>query len=115
MWDMVQIDDDTKQALLLFNRRAAAAEAEALAAKRLVKATKAKDDAAEALKVARDSGGGAEVVAEAEAEWRQAVEAWQRLRDGEDPEQLTGDRGRQLAGVRVHLDPRRPVHERCSR
>ncbi|HIM84734.1 MAG TPA: hypothetical protein EYM59_03095, partial [Acidimicrobiia bacterium] len=83
---MVQIDDDTKQALLLFNRRAAAAEAEALAAKRLVKATKAKDDAAEALKVARDSGGGAEVVAEAEAEWRQAVEAWQRLRDGEDPE-----------------------------
>ena len=57
----------------------------------LAKAVKAKDEAAAALKRAQDSGGGAESVAEAEAEWRTAVDAWQRVRDGEEPAEDTAD------------------------
>ena len=80
----MNIDDDTQKALLLFNRRAEAAEAAKAAERRLAKAVKAKDEAADALKRAQDSGGGAEEVAVAEAVWRTAVDAWQRLRDGEE-------------------------------
>ncbi|MBH99591.1 MAG: hypothetical protein CL467_03215, partial [Acidimicrobiaceae bacterium] len=86
----MKIDDDTQKALLLFNRRAEAAEAAKAAERRLAKASKAKDEAAKALKRAQDSGGGAEVVAEAETAWRAAVDSWQRLRDGEEiPEDQT--------------------------
>ena len=84
----MKVDDDTQKALLLFNRRAEAAEAAKATERRLVKATKAKDKAAEALKRAQDGGGGSQVVSEAEAIWREAVDTWQRLRDGEEvPEQ----------------------------
>ena len=84
----MKVDDDTQKALLLFNRRAEAAEAAKATERRLAKATKAKDEAAEALKRAQDSGGGAQAVSEAEATWREAVDTWQRLRDGEEvPEQ----------------------------
>ena len=86
---MVKIDDDTQKALLLFNRRTEAAEAAKAAERNLAKAVKAKDEAAAALKRAQDSGGGAESVAEAEAEWRTAVDAWQRVRDGEEPAEDT--------------------------
>ena len=88
---MVKIDDDTQKALLLFNRRTEAAEAVKAAERNLAKAVKAKDEAAAALKRAQDSGGGAESVAEAEAEWRTAVDAWQRARDGEEPEEAPAD------------------------
>jgi len=88
---MVKIDDDTQKALLLFNRRTEAAEAAKAAERNLAKAVKAKDEAAAALKRAQDSGGGAESVAEAEAEWRTAVDAWQRVRDGEEPAEDTAD------------------------
>ena len=77
---MVKIDDDTQKALLLFNRRSEAAEAAKAAERRLTKAVKAKDEAAAALKEAH----GAEAVAAAEAEWRTALDTWQRLRDGEE-------------------------------
>jgi len=80
----MKVDDDTQKALLLFNRRAEAAEAAKAAERRLAKATKAKDEAAEALKRAQDGGGGAEAVSEAEVTWREAVDTWQRLRDGEE-------------------------------
>ena len=84
----MKVDDDTQKALLLFNRRAEAAEAAKATERRLAKATKAKDEAAEALKRAQDGGGGAQAVSEAEATWREAVDTWQRLRDGEEvPEQ----------------------------
>jgi len=79
---MVKIDDDTQKALLLFNRRSEAAEAAKTAERNLEKATKAKDEAAAALKQVQ--GGGAEAVSAAEAEWRSAVDTWQRLRDGEE-------------------------------
>ena len=83
---MVEMDDETRQALLLFNRRAEAAEAEAELARKLIRAEKAKDQATEALKQAQDSGSGAEAVATAEAEWRTALDRWQKLTDGEDPD-----------------------------
>ena len=79
---MVKIDDDTQKALLLFNRRSEAVEAAKAAERNLVKATKAKDEAAAALKQVQ--GAGAETVAAAEAEWRAAIDTWQRLRDGEE-------------------------------
>ena len=88
---MVKIDDDTQKALLLFNRRTEAAEAVKAAERNLAKAVKAKDEAAAALKRTQDSGGGAESVAEAEAEWRTAVDAWQRARDGEEPEEASAE------------------------
>ena len=53
---MVKLDEETRKALLLFNRRAEAAESEAVEDKRLEKAAKAKDDAARALKKAQDAG-----------------------------------------------------------
>ena len=83
---MVEMDDETRQALLLFNRRAEAVEAEAELARKLIRAEKAKDQATEALKQAQDSGSGAEAVATAEAEWRTALDRWQKLTDGEDPD-----------------------------
>ncbi|MBT5569013.1 MAG: hypothetical protein HOJ93_08275, partial [Acidimicrobiaceae bacterium] len=78
---MVKIDDDTQKALLLFNRRNEAVEAAKTAERNLVKAAKVKDETAAALKQVQ--GSGAEAVAAAEAEWRSAVDIWQRLRDGE--------------------------------
>ncbi len=90
----MKIDDDTQKALLLFNRRADAAEAARAAERRLAKAIRSKDEAAEALKRAQNSGGGAEVVSEAESTWREAVDLWQRLRDGEEvPEPETAPAG----------------------
>ena len=87
---MVKIDDDTQKALLLFNRRSEAVEAAKAAERNLVKATKAKDEAAAALKQVQ--GAGAETVAAAEAEWRAAVDTWQRLRDGEElPEEAPAE------------------------
>ncbi len=86
----MKVDDDTQKALLLFNRRSEAAEAAKATERRLAKAAKAKDEAAEALKRAQDSGGGAQAVSEAEVIWRESVDTWQRLRDGEEiPEQET--------------------------
>ena len=73
---MVEMDDETRQALLLFNRRAEAAEAEAELARKLIRAEKGKDQATKALKQAQDSGSGAETVAAAEAEWRTALDRW---------------------------------------
>ncbi|MEE2768368.1 MAG: hypothetical protein VX833_04050 [Actinomycetota bacterium] len=80
------MDDETHQALLLFNRRAEADEAAAETARKVSQAEKAKNEATQALQEARDTGSGAEAVAVAEAEWRSALETLQRLHDGEEPE-----------------------------
>jgi hypothetical protein len=80
----MKVDDDTQKALLLFNRRAQAAEAEKAAKRRLSKAIAAKDEAAEELKRAQNRGSDAEALSEADSKWREAVDVWQRLRDGEE-------------------------------
>jgi len=84
---MVDIDEDTQKALLLFNRRAEAQKEAAAAAKRLAKAERAKDEAAAAVQQAK----GAEAGAEAEAAWREALQAWQDIRDGKEPEPEASD------------------------
>ena len=84
---MVKLDEETRKALLLFNRRAEAAESEAVEDKRLAKAAKAKDDAAGALKKAQDAGAEADVIAEADTTYRAALKTWQDLRDGVEPEE----------------------------
>ena len=84
---MKEIDEKTQQALLLFNRRAETAEKESQAANEIKKAEKIKDEAVAALQKAKDSGSDPEVIAEAEAAWRNALDIWQRLRDGEDIEE----------------------------
>ena len=84
---MKEIDEKTQQALLLFNRRAEAAEKELEATAKIEKAEKAKDEAVIALQKAKDSGADPEAVAEAEALWRNALDTWQKLRDGEETEQ----------------------------
>jgi len=84
---MVKIDEDTHKALLLFNRRAKAAEEAAAEGKRLTKAVKAKDDAASALKKVQDSGADQEAINEAEATYREALKSWQDMRDGVEPEE----------------------------
>ena len=83
---MVKIDEDTHKALLLFNRRAKAAELAASEGKRLTKAAKAKDDAARALKKVQDSGADQEAINEAEAAYRLTLKSWQDMRDGVEPE-----------------------------
>ena len=83
---MVKIDEDTHKALLLFNRRAEAAEVAASEGKRLTKAVKAKDDAARDLKKVQDSGADQEAINEAEAAYRSALKSWQDIRDGVEPE-----------------------------
>ena len=80
---MVDIDEDTQKALMLFNRRDEAEKQAAAASKRLAKAERAKDEAAEAVK--RIQGSGGETLAEAEAAWREALETWQNIRDGKEP------------------------------
>ena len=82
---MVKIDEDTHKALLLFNRRAEAAEVAASEGKRLTKAVKAKDDAARDLKKIQDSGADQEAINEAEAAYRSALKSWQDIRDGVEP------------------------------
>ena len=84
---MKEIDEKTQQALLLFNRRAENAEKESQAANEIKKAEKIKDEAVAALQKAKDSGSDPEVIAEAESSWRNALDTWQRLRDGEDIEE----------------------------
>ena len=79
---MVDIDEDTQKALMLFNRRDEAEKQAAAVAKRLAKAERAKDEAAEAVKRLQGSGG--ETLAEAEAAWREALETWQNIRDGKE-------------------------------
>ena len=88
---MVKLDEETRKALLLFNRRAEAAESEAVEDKRLAKAAKAKDDAARALKKAQDAGAEADVIAEADTAYRAALKTWQDLRDGVEPEKPTNE------------------------
>jgi len=84
---MVKLDEETRKALLLFNRRAEAAKSEAVEDKRLAKAAKAKDDAARALKKAQDAGAEADVIAEVDTAYRVALKTWQDLRDGVEPEE----------------------------
>ena len=74
----IQVDNETRAALLLFNERVEATAADARAAKRVAKAERAKDDAAGVVrKLADDSSASPEAKAEAEEAYKAAVEELQ--------------------------------------
>ena len=76
------LDDETTAALTLFNYYVDAYRERTRREKRIKKAERAKDEAAAAVRNAK----GAEETAAAEAAYREAQEAFRKIRDGEEPE-----------------------------
>lgn len=79
------LDDETTAALTLFNEYVDADRERSRREKRIKKAERAKDEAAARVKKLNERGS-AEEKAAAEAAYREASEAWKRIRDGEEPE-----------------------------
>ena len=80
----IQVDDETRAALLLFNERIDEARADERAAKRVAKAEREKDEAAGRVRsLGKDSSATAEQKAEAESAYKAAVEDFNRI--SEDP------------------------------
>ncbi len=80
------LDDETSAALTLFNTYVDADRDRTRREKRIKKAERAKDDAAAAVKKLAERGS-AEEKAAAESAYRDASEAWRKLRDGEEPDE----------------------------
>jgi len=81
----IQVDDETRAALLLFNERIDEARAEERAAKRVAKAERDKDEAASRVRnLGNDSSATAEQKAEAEAAYKAAVEEFNRISENPD-------------------------------
>lgn len=80
------LDDETSAALTLFNEYVDADRERTRREKRIKKAERAKDEAAARVKKLAERGS-AEEKAEAEAAYREASEAWKRVRDGEEPDE----------------------------
>ena len=80
------LDDETTAALTLFNEYVDADRERTRREKRVKKAERAKDEAAARVKKLGERGS-AEEKAAAEAAYREASEAWKRIRDGEEPEE----------------------------
>jgi hypothetical protein len=79
----VDMDDETRISLLLFNQHLDLEVNKEQETRKLKKAERAKDEAAAAVRKLKD-GGDAEAVAGAEAAYRQALEQLQRLQRGEE-------------------------------
>ncbi|MFT7473988.1 MAG: hypothetical protein ACI81L_000904 [Verrucomicrobiales bacterium] len=73
----IQVDDETRAALLLFNERVEANAAAERGAKRLAKAERAKDEAVAAVR--KNANASAEDQAAAEATYKAAVENFQAI------------------------------------
>jgi len=83
----IQVDNETRAALLLFNERIDEARAEERAAKRVAKAERQKDEAAGRVrKLGNDSSATAEQKAEAESAYKAAVEEFNRISENPDAE-----------------------------
>lgn len=87
------LEDETSAALTLFNAYLIADREQQAQERALKKAQKAKDDAAAAVRKLNDRKAPTSEMAEAEARYREAAEALQRLRDGgtENPEDTPED------------------------
>lgn len=86
------LDDETSAALTLFNTYLVADREQQAHERALRKAEKAKDDAAAAVRKLNDRKAPASEMGEAEAKYREAVEALRRLQDGEaEPPQDSSD------------------------
>ena len=86
----IQVDDETRAALLLFNERVEASAAKARGAKRVAKAERAKDEAAAVVrKLGENPGASAEDKANAEAAYKEAVAEYNTIKEnplaGEKP------------------------------
>ena len=79
------VDDETAAALTLYNTYLVADREQQAHERALKKAEKAKDDAAAAVRKLNDRKAPAAETAEAEARYREAAEALQRLRGGDTP------------------------------
>lgn len=87
----IQVDDETRAALLLFNERVEANAAKERGTKRVAKAQRAKDEAAAVVrKLAENAGASAEEKAEAETAYKAAVASLTETKD--DP--LAGEQAR---------------------
>lgn len=80
------LDDETTAALTLFNEYVDADRERTRREKRVKKAERAKDEAAAAVRKANESGS-AEEKAAAEAAYREAQDAFKKIRNGEEPEE----------------------------
>ena len=80
------LDDETTAALTLFNEYVDADRERTRREKRVKKAERAKDEAAAGVRKANESGS-AEEKAAAEAAYREAQDAFKKIRDGEEPEE----------------------------
>ena len=87
------LDDETAAALTLYNTYLVADREQQAHERALTKAQKAKDDAAATVRKLNDRKASAEETAKAEAQYREAVEALQRLRDGETARPQGSDDG----------------------
>jgi len=77
----IQVDDETRAALLLFNERVEASAAEERAAKRVAKAERAKDEAAAVVrKLADNPNASAGDKDEAEVAYKAAVDNFQAIK-----------------------------------
>lgn len=84
----IPVDDDTRAALLLFNERLEASAAVERAAKRVSKAERAKNEAANRVrKVGEDPNATPEAKAEAEAAYKDAVAAYTAIKENPDAEE----------------------------
>ncbi len=79
------LDDETNAALTLYNEYVKADRERTQREKRVKKAERAKEEAAAVVKKLSESGS-AEEKAAADAAYREANDAWRKLRDGEEPE-----------------------------
>lgn len=87
----IQVDDETRAALLLFNERVEASAAKERGAKRLAKAERAKDEAAAVVrKLAENPDAPAGDKAEAETAYKAALAAYNEIKDNP----LAGDEQR---------------------
>lgn len=77
----IQVDDETRAALLLFNERVEASAAAERGKKRVAKAERAKDEAAGVLRKLNDNpNASVEEKAEAEAKYKTSVEHYQYVK-----------------------------------
>lgn len=82
----IQLDDETRNALILFNARLAAQEAAERDKRRVDKAAKAKDDAAANVRsLEANPKATADEKAAAQTAYLAALDAWNRAKSGEAP------------------------------
>ena len=108
------LDAETERALTLFNEYVVADRERARRERRVKKAERAKDDAAAAIKKLEEKGGSAEEKAAAETTYREALDMWKRLRDGEEPQSAPTPAGGEQATDAPAEEPPEPANDQSA-